>query len=79
MKFLEQIERINEMHRLICTSSTGTPREFAKRLNISRTTLYEYIDELKSRSAPIAYSRQEKTFYYKRPFIMKIDIQFREI
>jgi len=42
--------------------------EFTTLLGISRTRLYEVIDELKSRGVPIAYSKASTTFYYEYPF-----------
>ncbi len=68
MKFFEYIERIEKMHCLIKAKRTGTPDEFAAQLGISRSRLYEIIEELKSRGAPIAYSKASTTFYYEYPF-----------
>ncbi|MCB8964697.1 MAG: DNA-binding protein [Bacteroidales bacterium] len=68
MKFFEYLERIEKMHCLIKAKRTGVPDEFAAQLGISRTRLYEVIDELKSRGAPIAYSKASTTFYYEYPF-----------
>jgi len=68
MKFFEYLERIEKMHCLIKAKRTGTPDEFAAQLGISRTRLYEVIDELKSHGAPIAYSKASTTFYYEYPF-----------
>jgi hypothetical protein len=68
MKLFQYLDRINMMHKLLNNSSTGTPEEFAQQLGISRSSLYELIDELKSRKAPIRYSKSAKTFYYEEPF-----------
>ena len=68
MKFFEYLVRIEKMHCLIKEQRTGTPDEFAAKLGISRTRLYEVIDELKSNGAPIAYSKTSTTFYYEYPF-----------
>jgi hypothetical protein len=46
--------------------------EFTTLLGISRTRLYEVIDELKSRGAPIAYSKASTTFYYEYPFDISV-------
>ena len=42
--------------------------EFTTLLGISRTRLYEVIDELKSRGAPIVYSKSRETFFYEYSF-----------
>jgi hypothetical protein len=72
MKVFEYIDRINLMHKLINEHRTGNPDDFAARLGIRRTRLYEVIDELKSRDAPILYSKSGNTFYYQTPFDIKI-------
>lgn len=60
------------MHRLVTRRRTGTPEEMARQLGVSRTTLYELIDELKSRGAPIEYSKSLRTFYYSQPYDISI-------
>ena len=77
MKVFEYLDRFNLMQRLIESRCTGTPDEFAGKLRISRTSLYETIDELKSRGAPIAYSKSTKTFYYTEPFEISISCYLR--
>ena len=55
MKVFEYLDRISMMHKLVSRQVTGTPEEFAGKFGVSRTTLYELIDELRSRGAPIVY------------------------
>jgi len=77
MKVFEYLDRFSLMQRLLENRCTGTPYEFAGKLGISRTSLYETIDELKSRGAPIAYSKSIKTFYYTEPFEISISCYLR--
>ena len=79
MKLLEQIDRINRLHELIKYRRTGTPKELARRLNLSTSMIYKLMDELKLREAPIQYSRQLGTYYYSRSFQMKITIDFKAL
>lgn len=79
MKIFQYLDRIDLMHKLLKNSNTGTPEEFAQQLGISRSTLYELIDEFKSRKAPIRYSKSAKTFYYKEPFEIIITCNFRTL
>jgi predicted DNA-binding transcriptional regulator YafY len=72
MKVFEYLERIRRMHSMVQRSATGTPEECARRLGVSRTTLYELIDELRLRGAPIVYSKSARTFYYSSPFDITI-------
>ena len=63
-QFLRVIDRMND---LIRRSSTGTPCEFAEKLNISESTLYKYLSSLKQElGAPIAYCRYRRTYYYTK-------------
>jgi Predicted transcriptional regulator len=67
MKAFEVIERLELVHKLISEKRTGTPDELATRLGIKRRALYDLVNEMKSRGAPVLYSRSAKTFYYERP------------
>jgi len=77
MKLLEQIDRINRLHEMIKYRRTGTPKELARRLNLSTSMIYKLMEELKLREAPIQYSRQLGTYYYSKSFQMKITIDFK--
>ena len=79
MKLFEYLDRISRMHKLVLSRRTGSPCEFADRLGVSRTSLYDMIDELKSRGAPILYSKSSRTFYYSEPFDVTINCSFRSL
>ena len=79
MKFLCYIERINQMNRLLQSSNTGSPYEFANSLGVSRTRLYEMIDELRSYGAPITYNRGLRTFCYSEPFDIRVNMKVRSL
>lgn len=64
MNFRKYIERIKYLDELIRKERTGTPEELASRLNISRSQLYNIIDELKAEGLAIDYTRKRGTFYY---------------
>src|SRR5512133_1491999 len=77
MKVFEYLDRISRMHRMLIRQRTGTPSEFAGQLGVSRTTLYEMIDELKSRGAPISYSKASNTFLYTEPYEINVSCSMR--
>jgi biotin operon repressor len=77
MKLFEFLDRISMMHRLVQKRRTGSPCELAGQLGVSRTSLYELIDELRSRGAPILYSKSSRTFYYSEPFDVSVTCTFR--
>ena len=79
MKVFEYLDRISKMHKLVLRQRTGTPDEFARQLGVSRTSLYELIDELRSRGVPIAYSKSQKTFFYRQPYDINITCSLRPL
>jgi predicted DNA-binding transcriptional regulator YafY len=72
VKAIEQIERLKRMDELIKTKSTGNPEEFAEKLSISQSHLFNLINELKTRDAPIRYNPTRKTYYYTEEYNLKI-------
>lgn len=56
---------IHRVDQLILTKSTGTPKQLAKRLNISERTWYYLLDQLRNDYAfPIIYDRFGGNYYY---------------
>ncbi len=74
MKFYSVAKKLECIHSLILNQNTGTPEELADKAGISRSSLYEYLRELKSPGADIQYSRSGRTFYYAYPFYFKLHI-----
>ena len=66
MNILQTIERVEKLHSLILNRKTGKPDELAKRLGVSRASLYVLIDEFNALNMPVTYSRKSETFYYKQ-------------
>lgn len=77
MGIIKIIDRLRYMDYLIAKESTGPPQEFARRIGLSRSMLYENIDEMRTLGAPIRYDRKRKTFFYYRPFELRIDFEDR--
>ncbi len=63
-KFTSRLER---MDQLISRAATGTPAEFAAKLNLKRSVLMDNLKEIKEMGAPIAYCKYRRTYYYTRP------------
>jgi len=61
------------MHDLIKQEATGTPDEFAKKIQISRRQLYYMIQTFKDYGASIRYDRSRRTFYYEDHFEVNIN------
>ncbi|MDR0295738.1 MAG: hypothetical protein LBH91_06095 [Prevotellaceae bacterium] len=80
MKVFEQIQQLQQIHQLIIVSGkTGTPSEFARKLGISPSRLFNILDELKSRGAPIVYSRSVKKYFYNKDFQLDISCYFQNL
>ncbi|WP_436515645.1 hypothetical protein [Ekhidna sp. To15] len=60
------VSRWSRIDQLIRLKSTGAPREFAKRLEISSSTLYEHLNTMKKVfGAPIKYCRNSRSYIYE--------------
>ncbi|HFA49584.1 MAG TPA: helix-turn-helix domain-containing protein [Bacteroidetes bacterium] len=68
MAFVQQLNLLIRLHYLIKRKATGTPDELAKRLSISRSALYNYIEVLRDLGAQITYCRSRQTFHYYEEF-----------
>jgi predicted DNA-binding transcriptional regulator YafY len=75
MDFYQRLVKLERIHHSILARSTGTPDQLATKVNIARRTLYEYLDQLKSLGAEIAYSRTMKSYYYENDFNFQLWIE----
>ena len=65
MKFLEEIERLKRLDRLIRLKATGTPTQLASRLAVSERTVFNEIDILRSLGAPVEFCKTRRSYYYE--------------
>jgi len=49
---------------LIHMKATGPPMEFARKLGIRRSTLFQSLQEMKEMGVDIRYSNVRETYYY---------------
>ncbi len=66
MPFIDRLDLLRRMDLLIRRKATGTPQTFARRLGMSRATLYCHLDELNQMGASVAYCRLRQTFYHQK-------------
>ena len=59
------LRRVQRMNQLIRMKATGTPHEFAERMDLSVSMLYKYLDAMKEMGAHIDYCKTRQTFYYE--------------
>ena len=63
--FPKMIDKLLRIDQLIRMKATGQPHELARKLRISPSTLYEYMDILKKvLSAPVRYCHLRRSYVY---------------
>jgi len=62
------IERLYCIHKMIESETTGTRKEFAKKINIGERQLKNQIEELEFFGAVVKYCRKRKTYFYAEAF-----------
>ncbi len=64
MALLKYIERVRRIDMLIHMKATGPPMEFANKLGIRRSTLFQSLQEMKEMGVDIRYSNTRGSYYY---------------
>lgn len=64
MDFRQKIKVIERVDGLIKLKSTGTADDLSRRLCISRRSVYNILELMKSMGAPIEYCQITRTYYY---------------
>ncbi len=62
------------VHRAIKTKIKGSTSEIADQVGISRSSFYKYVEEISDYGGEVSYSRTSRSFYYKEPFKIKLEI-----
>ncbi len=76
MKFIEKLNQLQRVDRLIRMKATGTPEQLANRLEVSKRTVFELIAFMKTLNAPIYYCHHRMSYCYEYPVQFKCDIGF---
>ena len=79
MKVFNYIEKLSLFHHYVLKENTGNAARFAERIEVSRATIYNMIDDLKSFGIDIKYSRSRETYYYKHPDLVKMTLYIRQL
>ena len=64
MAITDYFERIERIDGFIRRKATGTAKELAHKLGISKRMIYIYIETMKELGAPIEYNNTDQTYYY---------------
>ncbi|MEG0580229.1 MAG: HTH domain-containing protein [Niameybacter sp.] len=71
MNTVQQIEKIERLHRLIVCGNTGDSYELALKIGVARRTVQTYLQELRDYGADIVFDSLRKTYVYKNNFEFK--------
>jgi hypothetical protein len=68
------------MDSLIHMKATGTPEEFAEKLGLRRSTLFQSLQEMREMGVDIKYSFVRQTYYYadNRRIKIRLETTFSE-
>jgi hypothetical protein len=59
------LNRIQTLDQLIKMKATGNPKALAMKMSISERTLYELLKLMRISGAPISYSKNRQSYFYK--------------
>ena len=79
MKVFEFIEVVAVFHTYMMHSNTGDAATFAGKLGISRSSLYNLIEELRSYGLEIEYDRYTQSYRYLHPERVEIKMSIRQL
>jgi len=68
MNLFSQINLLQQIHFHIEHKSTGTPKVFAGRLQLSERSLYRILEELKDSGVHIVYNRIRCSYEYQSEY-----------
>lgn len=66
MNFLNRIEYIDWLLR---TETAGNADSLAKKLHVSKRTVFNYLKWMRDKGAPIVYSKDSDTFLYQKEVV----------
>ena len=73
----ESFKRIERIDQLIRIKGTGSATELAEKLGISRRSVYNLLNEMKEKGAPIKFDQYRGSYYYDEEGYFKISIYFK--
>jgi response regulator of citrate/malate metabolism len=67
------IEKIRFIDEYIQSMQTDKPEEFARKLNISKSMLFRYLNYMKAElKAPISYNRVKQSYQYEEKGVLTV-------
>ena len=72
MNFFDEIQRLDRLHHLIRLQITGSSDELAKKMEVSRRTVFRLIDILKEIGCPVYFNKYKNSYCYEYPIKLNI-------
>lgn len=66
-KLTQQIALLERVDQLIQLQATGSPKQLAKRLEVSEATIFRIIETMKEMNAPVYYDFAIRSYAYSEP------------
>lgn len=79
LKVFEFIEIVAVFHAHVMHEHTGDASTFAKKIGVSRATIYRLIEGLNDYGIHIKYSRERQTYFYLYPQRVQINLSIKEL
>ena len=76
MSIVKYVDKLRRIDTLIARRSTGPPCEFADKLQIKRSTLFQYLHEIREMGIDIRYSRGMRSYYYADGKRISIKVEY---
>lgn len=73
----ESFKRIERIDQLIRIKGTGTAEQLAEKLGISRRSVFNLLNEMKEKGAPIKFDQYRGSYYYDEEGYFKISFYFK--
>jgi ribosomal protein S25 len=78
MSLIRYVERLRRMDTLISMMATGSPVEFAHKMGIKRSTLFQYLQEMRELGVCIEYSHIRRSYFYADGRRLRIKIESKD-
>ncbi|MBA3706555.1 MAG: HTH domain-containing protein [Bacteroidetes bacterium] len=65
MKFDEYLEKLNKLQKLVNISNTGSPKDLAKKLDVSERTARRMVQKLRHHKLPVVFNRKINSYEIK--------------
>ncbi len=69
---IKNIERLKRFDYLVRNGCTGNAKEFSRKMEISKSSLYDFIQQVEILGASIEYCKLRNTFYYVKPIHIEL-------